>query len=186
MIKAREEFAELQKITPARRFICIDESNAKTNIARLYGRSEKGFRCICGVKGSYKSVTMLSAIWSDGKTESLVFEGATDKAMFEAYIEKCLLPELKDWDIVVMDNLSSHKSAKIIELIESKKAKTLYLPPYSPDLNPIEMMWSKIKAYLKDAVTDTLDQLYESIKVAFESVTKDDAKGWYKHAGYMT
>ena len=129
---------------------------------------------------------MLSAIWSDGKTEPLVFEGATDKAMFETYIEKCLLPKLKKGDIVVMDNLSSHKNPKIIELLESKKAKALYLPPYSPDLNPIEMMWSKIKAYLKNAVTDTLDQLNESIKVAFANVTKNDAKAWYKHAGYTS
>lgn len=129
---------------------------------------------------------MLSAIWSDGRTQPLVYEGATDSTMFETYIEKCLLPHVEEGDIAIMDNLRSHKNPKIVELFESKKAKVIYLPPYSPDLNPIEMMWSKVKALLKNTVTDTLEQLIEGIKTAFESVTKNDAKAWYQHAGYVS
>ena len=152
----------------------------------MYGRCEGGSRCICSAKAAYKSITMLSAIWSDGRTQPLVYEGATDSTMFETYIEKCLLPQVKEGDIAIMDNLRSHKRPKIIELFESKKAKVIYLPPYSPDLNPIEMMWSKIKALLKNTMTDTLEQLIESIKIAFESVTENDAKAWYRHAGYVS
>lgn len=183
---AREEWKKMQKQIPATRFICIDEASAKTNMTRLYGRAKKGMRCFdTAPHGHWKTITMLSAIWADGSTEPFIFDGATNKLIFEAYIEKYLLPHLRDGDFVVMDNLSAHKGLKIQELIESKKATALYLPPYSPDLNPIEQMWSKVKSILRKLKARTVTGLHDAIALAFESVTKTDANGWFKHSGYV-
>ena len=112
---------------------------------RLYGRSIRGKRCFDKTPHKWKTITMLSSIRSDGHTESIVFKGALNKDIFEAYVEKVLAPSLRPGDIVVMDNLSAHKSPKVEEIIKSCHAELRFLPPYSPDLNPIEKMWSKVK-----------------------------------------
>lgn len=156
-------------------------------MVRLYGRSKNGLRCHDSVyHGHWKTVTMLSSIRSNGETECLVYDGGTTRVIFEIYIEKCLSPLLSPGDVVVMDNLSSHKSPKVRKLIEDCKAHLIYLPAYSPDFNPIEKMWSKIKAYLRKVKAETISGLMNAIKQAFETITKIDAENWFKSCGYFS
>lgn len=114
----------------------------------------------------------------------MVIEGATTGDVFEAYVRKVLCPTLRPGDIVVMDNLSSHKRSTVVMLIEQVGASVLFLPPYSPDLNPIEMMWSKAKAFLRAAKARTQTALLDAIADALKTVTTNDAKGWFAECGY--
>jgi len=168
------------------RFVFLDESGAKTNMTRLYGRSFDSGR----IKDSaphkhWSTTTMISGLRLDGGTPSMVIEGATDGDVFSAYIEKVLAPVLKPEDIVVMDNLSPHKMSCVRQLVESRGATVWFLPPYSPDLNPIEKMWSKIKAFLRKVKARTEEALYEAIRDALKTVTTSDAKGWFSSCGYI-
>ena len=114
----------------------------------------------------------------------MVFKGALDGETFKIYLKEFLVPTLREGDILIMDNLSSHKVAEVNEIIEKTGAKILYLPPYSPDLNPIELMWSKIKAYLRKVKARTTEVLFEAIGEAFNNVSKIDIKGWFAFSGY--
>ncbi|MCZ7582083.1 MAG: IS630 family transposase [Deltaproteobacteria bacterium] len=166
--------------------IFLDESGAKTNMTRLYGRAFDGGRVVdASPHGHWNTTTMISALWFNGQTVDWVIDGATDGAAFETYIEHVLAPRLRAGDVVVMDNLAPHKSPAVTHLIEAVGAQVRYLPPYSPDLNPIEKMWSKIKAYLRKVKARTLDALFRAIGEALRTVTADDAFGWFKSCGYM-
>ena len=127
---------------------------------------------------------MLSSIRSDGHTESIVFKGALNNEIFKSYVEKVLAPSLRPGDIVVMDNLSAHKSQKVEEIINSCHADLRFLPPYSPDLNPIEKMWSKVKQFLRALKARTENALFEAIGTALCLVTVDDVQGWFRSCGY--
>ncbi len=156
-------------------------------MTRLYGRSINGTRCYDSVShGEWEAVTMLSAIFSNAQTETIVFEGATNKVIFETYIEKFLLPHLKEGDILIMDNLSSHKSLKVKDLLDKKKVKLMFLPPYSPDLNPIEKMWSKIKAILRREKAQSYEALLDVIALAFSCISQSDTNGWFESCGYYS
>lgn len=156
-------------------------------MTRLYGRSITNQRCYGhSPDGRWKTTTMLSSLKSNGETQCLVYEGGTTKELFEAYISKQLCPTLKAGDIVIMDNLSAHKSQRITKFIEECGAKVLYLPPYSPDLNPIEKMWSKIKSILRHIEARTHEELVKAIKTALEKITPLDAKNWFKSCGYYS
>ena len=152
---------------------------------RLYGRSLRGKRCFDKTPHKWKTITMLSSIRSDGHTESIVFKGALNKKIFELYVEKVLAPSLRPGDIVVMDNLSSHKSQKVEEIINSCHAELRFLPPYSPDLNPIEKMWSKVKQILRGLMARAEESLCAAIDTALSQVTAADACGWYGSCGYF-
>ena len=128
---------------------------------------------------------MLSSIRLGGETESVMFEGAVDRAMFEAYMEQILGPSLRPGDIVVMDNLSSHKSQAAQAFVESRSASYLFLPAYSPDLNPIEKMWSKVKQILRSIKARTQEELFDAVAKALSMVTADDAQGWFTSCGYI-
>jgi transposase len=154
-------------------------------MCRLHGRSRKGERCHDSASGSWQTMTMTSSIRLDGSTECLVFEGATDKVSFGVYMEECLLQQLRDNDIVIMDNLSSHKNSFDLSKFELRNITIKYLPPYSPDFNPIEQMWSKIKSSLREYRATTSDELFLAIQKAFKFVTSSDAQGWFKHCGYF-
>lgn len=168
------------------RLVFIDESGAKTNMTRLYGRAMAGQRAVDNTpSGHWHTTTMISSIRLDGSTACMVVDGATTRDIFEAYIEHILLPTLKAGDIVVLDNLSAHKSQKIHDLIESVGAELWYLPAYSPDLNPIEKMWSKVKSILRTLKARTKETLIEAIAKALDMVTAGDAKGWFEACGYM-
>ena len=166
--------------------VFVDESGAKTNMTRLYGRAMAGQRAIDDTPcGHWCTTTMISSVRLDGATACMVVGGATNKEVFQAYVRHILLPTLKAGDVVVLDNLSAHKNKAIRDLIESVGAELWYLPPYSPDLNPIEKMWSKVKAILRTLKARTEESLINAIAKALEAVTADDAKGWFESCGYM-
>lgn len=164
----------------------LDESGLKTNMTRLYGRALGGARCHDTAPcGRGKSVTLLSAVRLDGTTESVVFEGALDRKMFDAYIKQILAPSLRPGDILVMDNLSVHKSPAAETEVASRQAEIKYLPAYSPDMNPIEKMWSKLKQLLRGMKARTNEDLFLAVQTALEQVSENDARGWFQSCGYV-
>jgi transposase len=163
----------------------IDESGVNISMTRRYGRAPKGHRVVGSIPQNWgRNITMLAALSVTGVEAAMTIEGATDTDVFCAYVSEVLSPTLEPGDIVVMDNLSAHKTQKVRELIEARGARLVYLPPYSPDFNPIERCWSKIKTYLRAAKARTSERLDEAIKQAFETVTESDARAWFKHCGY--
>ena len=155
-------------------------------MTRLRGWGRRGQRVYGSVPGgSWHTTTIVSAIRHDGVIASMVLEGAMDGAAFAAYVEQVLAPALLPGDVVVMDNLSSHKSERIKELVEAVGAEVLYLPPYSPDFNPIEKMWLKVKEYLRKCAARTKENLYEAICLALQTVTTTDICNWFKSCGYI-
>lgn len=129
---------------------------------------------------------MLAAISLDGVDAPWTLDGAIDADAFLVYVEHVLVPTLRGGEIVVLDNLSSHKLSRVTELIESAGAEVWYLPPYSPDLNPIEQMWSKVKQSLRSIAVRTCDDLVKAIGTALAQVTTADLLGWFTHSGYTT
>jgi len=169
------------------RLVFIDESGAKTNMTRLYGRAKGGLRMVDDAPcGHWHTTTMISSLRLDGSTACMVVDGATDKDVFGAYVQHILLPTLKAGDIVVLDNLSAHKHANAISMIESVGATTWFLPPYSPDLNPIEKMWSKVKQFLRSAKARTMDVLIKAIADALKTISSRDAAAWFMSCGYQS
>jgi transposase len=167
------------------RFVFFDESGAKTNMTRTYGRTLDGGRLVDSVpNGRWSTTSMLSSIRLDGSTAAMTLAGATDRAAFDIYIEQVLIPTLRSGDIVVMDNLAVHQSPRAEAMIRDVGAELWFLPPYSPDLNPIEKMWSKVKAHLCRAKARTERALHRAIAAALKNVTATDAEGWFKHCGY--
>ena len=155
---------------------------------RTHGRAPSGVRVDGPVPhGHWKVVTLTAAVRLGGVPESacLAFDGATDSACFETYVERCLAPALRPGDIVVMDNLSCHKTAEVARLIAAAGAEVRYLPAYSPDLNPIERMFSKLKAWLRSAKARTVDGLIEAMGDALRAVRPGDILGWFRHSGYQ-
>jgi transposase len=134
--------------------------------------------------GHWETTTMIGALGAEASTALMVIEGATDAAVFRAYIKHVLVPMLRPDEIVVMDNLSSHKSPEIREMIEAAGAELWYLPPYSPDLNPIEKMWSKVKELLRGYKARGTEELYEAVRQALKAITPQDAHGWFESCGY--
>jgi transposase len=185
-VKARRDhWREKTTEVNLRRLVFLDESGAKTNMTRLYARSFNGQRIADATPhGHWCTTTMLSSIRLEGSTATMVIEGPTDAAVFKAYVTDVLIPTLQPGDIVVMDNLSPHRSAGIAEAIEAAGAEVWFLPPYSPDFNPIEKMWSKIRAFLRKAKARTYDALLEAIAAAMKTITASDAMGWFKSCGY--
>jgi len=169
----------------ARRLIFIDETWAKTNMTRLRGRARRGQRLIAKVPhGHWKTTTLIAALGIAGLRCSTVVDGAVNGDVFEAFIAQVLLPELKPGDIVVMDNLSSHKRERIRTLIEGAGAELRYLPPYSPDLNPIEMVFSKIKQTLRSIGCRTIARLWKIMQSVLDRITPSDALNCFTHIGY--
>lgn len=165
--------------------IFLDESGAKTNLTRLCGRAPKGRRVHASTPhGRWQTTTMISSIRLDGMTACMTLEGTTDTESFRAYIEAVLVPTLRPNDIVVMDNLSPHKSDPTLALITRAGAHVRFLPAYSPDLNPIEKMWSKVKALLRGIEARTPADLVKAIGQALGQVTAQDALGWFVSCGY--
>lgn len=154
-------------------------------MTRLRGRCAKGHRLHAHApQGHWQTTTMIGALRVDGSTACMTIEGATDTEVFAIYIEQILLPALRPGDIVVMDNLSPHKSQATLEMMARKGVQVLFLPAYSPDLNPIEKMWSKLKAYLRKAEPRTREALEETIAAALQTITAQDARNWFASCGY--
>ena len=154
---------------------------------RLYGRAPRGERVRDAAPHGHWGVrTLIGSVRGDGQTTCMTIDAPTDRNVFLAYVKKVLVPTLRPGDIVVMDNLAAHKTPAVVEAIRSAGAFEEYLPPYSPDLNPIEKMWSKIKAYLRKVKARTKETLFNSIKEALEMVTCSDAQGWFLSCGYLS
>jgi len=163
----------------------VDESGANISMTRLYGRAPRGERVVGSVPQNYgENVTMLASMGVEGVGAVMTVNGATDADVFRAYVELVLAPTLRVGDVVVMDNLGAHKAAGIKQMIESKGAELIYLPPYSPDLSPIERCWSKIKVYLRKAKARTREALELALEQALTTVTESDALSWFAHCGY--
>jgi transposase len=155
-------------------------------MTRLYGRSLGGRRMVdAAPNGHWSTTTMISALRVDGSTTDMVVESATDGQVFLTYVEKFLAPTLKAHDIVVMDNLAPHKMTVVVAAIEATGAEVRFLPPYSPDLNPIEKMWSKVKAYLRKVKARTKEALWQAIGAALKTVSASDAMNWFRSCGYI-
>ncbi len=154
-------------------------------MTRLYGRAPKGERVLGSVPHDHgPNVTIIGSISLEGVDAAMSFEGAVNGDIFRVFVQQVLAPTLCEGDVVLMDNLASHKVAGIEEAIQGRGAQLLYLPPYSPDFSPIEECWSKVKAWLKKVEARTIEALYEAIERAFDKVTKSDLAGWFQHCGY--
>ena len=185
MKEGRKEWREFQKTADPDKLIFLDECGVNTGMTRLYGRGPKQERVVDAIPDvRFHRTTLLSSVRLDGSTVPCVFEGALNGDMFLAYVREFLIPTLKSGDIVVMDNLSSHKVSGIADAIEAVGAKVMYLPPYSPDFNPIELMWSKVKAILRKLKVRAKELLDDAIAFALDAVSSHDVHGWFSHDGY--
>lgn len=179
--KQREEFVEAIRSISPERLIYLDESGVTTSMTRLYGRALGGQRIQEVTPGGHwKIMTILGAMSQRGMIATMTIEEATDADIFLAYVEQVLCPALRPGDVVVMDNLSSHKVSGVRKLIEKAKAELLYLPPYSPDLNPIEKAWAKLKQLLRRTKARTREALEAAISEALKLITETDAKAWFR------
>jgi len=171
-------------LDPAR-LVFIDETGASTKMARLYGRSRRGSRCVAAIPhGHWKTTTFVGGLRLTGMTAPMVLDGPMDGLAFLAYVEQVLVPTLQPGDIVVLDNLPAHKPAQVRQTIEATGAELRYLPPYSPDLNPIEMAFSKLKALLKTAAARTVQDLWQAIAQAISCFTAGECRNYFVAAGY--
>lgn len=169
------------------RLVFVDESGASTRMTRRSGRSLRGQRLVASVPhGHYQTTTLVAAVRLSGPAAPWLFEGAMDGPMFLAWIREGLAPTLQAGDMVIMDNLSTHKVAGVSQAIEQAGARLLYLPPYSPDFNPIENMWSKIKQTLRSLAPRTAEELTQAAKTAFAAITPSDCQGFFSNARYAT
>ena len=175
-----------QRIDP-KRLVFVDEMGTNTSLAPLRAWSPKGQRAYCSVaRNRGKNTTVLSSMTMEGMGPSLAVEGATTAAVFETCVERVLAPTLRPGQVVVMDNLTAHKGDRVKELIEEQGCELLYLPPYSPDFNPIEEAFSKIKGLVRKAEARTREALVEAIGMGISMVTAEDARGFFDHCGYAT
>ena len=167
------------------RFVFVDECSTNLSLRPLYAWSPRGEWALCSAPRNWgKNLTLLSSMTLSGMGPSLAVEGATTRALFEAYVEEALAPSLRSGQVVVMDNLTAHKGERVRELIEERGCEVVYLPPYSPEYNPIEQAFSKLKASLRGAEARTREALIEAIGAALSTISARDAWGYFGHCGY--
>ena len=165
--------------------VFIDETWAKTNMVRRYGRCVRGQRLVRPIPhGHWKTTTFVAALRHDAITAPFVIDGPMNGMIFEVYVERVLAPTLSPGDIVILDNLGSHKGNRVRQIIEGCGARLLFLPPYSPDLNPIEMAFAKLKAMLRKAAERTVNALWDTIGQSLDAFTPQECANYFKHAGY--
>lgn len=165
--------------------VFIDETGIRTNCTPRYGWSERGKPCIGSAPGSWKSYSRVAAISLAGVGMATTVEGAFNKASFKEYMEDILLPSLKRGDTVIMDNLSIHKNSFDVRRFSRRGIKIKYLPRYSPDFNPIENMWSKVKQIIRKKEPRSGDQIWHAMNEALWSVTTENIAGWLRGCGYF-
>jgi transposase len=167
------------------RLVFVDECGTHTSMAPIYGYAPKGERLRLSVpRKRGKNTTLLSSMSLEGTGPSMVVEGATTARVFETYVRKVLAPSLKEGQIVVMDNLGAHRPKRVRELIEARGCELMYLPSYSPDYNPIEEAFAKIKNLLRKAAARSKEALLDAIAAALSAIGAEDARGYFEHAGY--
>ena len=169
----------------ARSLVFVDEMGTNTSLSALYGWAKKGERAQCSVaRNRGKNTTLLSSMSMEGMGPSLAVEGATNSEVFEAYVERVLAPTLRRGQVVVMDNLSAHKGERLRELIEGQGCELVFLPSYSPDFNPIEEAFSKIKGLMRKAEARSREALLHAMGTAISAITDQDVRGFFEHCGY--
>src|SRR5271167_2655257 len=184
---ARTAWADDQPGLDPDRLVFIDESGISTNMARLRGRAPRGKRLVGKIPhGHWKMTTFVAALRSTALTAPCVIDGPMNGDAFLAYVEQILAPTLKSGDIVVMDNLSSHKLPAIREAIEAAGARLLYLPPYSPDFNPIEQLFAKLKAALRKAAERSVEGLWNRIGTLLDIFPPDECANYFRNSGYAS
>jgi transposase len=163
----------------------LDEAGATTILTRLYARALGGNRTTESVPRNYgASTSMIATLGVGGVEAPMLIEGSVDTLVFNAYCEEVLQPTLQSGDIIVLDNLGAHRASRIEEIAAACGAQVLWLPPYSPDFSPIELMWSKVKAYLKKVKARTQIELEKAIAEALQTITVSDCLNWFRHCGY--
>ena len=163
----------------------MDESGVNLALTRLFERAPKGERVCDSVPKNYgENVTPLGALSLSGVEALMTVNGATDSAVFLSFVREMLAPTLRAGDVVLWDNLGAHRSQAVREAVEARGATVIFLPPYSPDMNPIERCWSKLKTFLRAAKARSREALEAAIKQALATVTESDARAWFKHCGY--
>jgi transposase len=184
---ARAEWKAAQASLDPKKLVFIDETGTNTKMVRLYGRARRGQRVVGKQPwGHWKTTTFTFGLRSDGLVAPFVLDGAMDRDGFETYVQGVLAPTLGKGDKVVLDNLSAHKSQKARDLIEARGAELVFLPPYSPDLNPIEMAISKFKTLLRRAAERTVPALWDRIGVDIDAFTAPECANYIRHAGYAS
>jgi transposase len=185
VVAAREIWRELRKGFDPARLVFIDETGASTKMARMRGRSKRGERLVASIPhGHWSTTTFVAGLRCDRIDAPMVLDGPMNGPWFLAYVEQVLVPTLLPGDIVVMDNLSSHKSQAVRDAIEAVGAQLLLLPPYSPDFNPIEQAFSKLKALLRKAAARTLEELWNAIGEALRDFSSEECANFFSNAGY--
>jgi hypothetical protein len=171
----------------ARRLVFVEEMGSNTSLAPLYACSRRAERALAKIPRNWGSnLTLLASMSAEGMGSCLAVEGATTRGVFEAYLERALAPSLGPRQVVVMDNLSAHKGGRVREIVERRGCELLYLPPYSPDLNPIEGAFAKLKARLRAMAARSHQALIEAMGAALDGMTVSDAYGFFEHCGYRT
>jgi len=182
---AREAWFDGQLDLDPAKLIFIDETGASTKMARIRGRAKRGERCRAAIPhGHWKTTTITAGLRINGLAAPMVLDGPMNGDAFLAYVQQVLVPELKPGDTVIMDNLPAHKVTGVRQTIEAADARLIYLPPYSPDFNPIEMAFSKIKALLRKAAARTIPELWDVIAESLDQFTPDENRNYFAAAGY--
>lgn len=165
----------------------IDETSVNTKLARLYGRCPIGQRCVSAIPhGHWQSSTLIAALRQESVTAPFLVEGPVDAEVFTVYLRQVLGPQLRPGDTLILDNLSTHKIQKVAELAAAWGAAVRYLPPYSPDFNPIEQAFAKLKAHLRQAAARTAEELTEAVGGALNSFSPQQCRGFFRHAQYAS
>jgi transposase len=184
---ARLAWHEAQPKMDVEKLVFIDETGAATNMTRRYGRAPKGCRCIDSTPlGDWQTTTFIAGLRHRRLTAPLVIDGPMDGELFLAWVNQFLCPTLRAGDIVILDNLSSHKVEGVQQAIAAVGATVLYLPPYSPDLNPIEKLFSKLKTLLRKAATRTTEELWKEIGKLLDTITADECANYFASSGYVS
>jgi transposase len=182
---ARQDWQASQPTLDVSQLVFLDETGASTHMTRAYGRAPKGQRCIAAVpQGHWKTTTFIAALRVNQISAPLVLDGPMDGKAFLGYVRQCLCPTLQPGDIVSADNLPSHKVAGVRQAIEARGASLRLLPPYSPDFNPIEKLFAKLKALLKKAAQRTVEGLWQEIGVLLDTVSPEECANYFRAAGY--
>ena len=187
MAAARQRWREDQPSLDPARLVFIDETGTSTNMTRLRGRGRRGARVVGRVPhGHWKITTFVAGLRCGAVTAPFVIDRPMNGPIFRTYLERCLIPTLTPGDIVIMDNLSAHKVAGVREALEAAGAKLVYLPPYSPDLNPIEQLFAKLKALLRKAAARSIEALWTTIGHLLDAFSPEECANYLRHAGYAS
>jgi transposase len=186
-LKQRRDWFAAQLDLDPRKLVFIDETGASTNLARKGGRCRRGRRLRIGIPhGHYKTITLVAGLRLCGLVAQKAFDQPMNAAKFEEWVEKCLVPKLSKGDIVVMDNLSSHKGPRVEQLIKAAGAELRYLPPYSPDMNPIEKAYSKLKAFLRKIAERSVAGLMNALETCADIFKPAECQNYFRACGYDT